>query len=799
MSTTPRHLEKYELQQQLGRGSIGEVWKGYDTQLRRDVAIKIIHNDLQSDSNFLTRFTAEGQVIAALHHSNIVQIREVEVSRSSQSNTTTAYVVMDYIEGGTFNNYLRVTSHKGAFPSIPQIMYLFTSLGLAIDYAHQKGLVHGNIKPDNILLNARNTTQFAAGEPMLTDFGFTRFLNSSESIASPFYMSPEQAKGQEPNNRSDIYSLGVLLYEICTGVQPFRDESSVAVMMQHINTLPTPPILINPNIPPALSEVILRAMAKDTATRFSMASLLAAAIADACSMHPSLHTSKEDLTFYKSANAQASLLGVAQPPANPMFYPQNTSPRLSAFSPTPISPPASQPLPQNSASMPVISKNQFSDNSTLALPKETIKLPTPLPPTQMQTTSSSIKTPISLPPISSMSPIPSGPHNPPIVTSFPPDQPSVHMPAILPATRTRTRITDAPVYVVIVALLLLLVVIGSAIGTSFLLTSRGQTTTTPSPVAPSGRIYFQDDALGRNDALRIQMKNLPAPSQGKTYYAWLQTNTQQTLQLGPLTVQNGSASLLYPGNAQHTNLLSTTQNIFITQENAAVNPATPSNDRVYQAIFDTPSFMYVQNILTTTPGLPGKQSVIVGLFEQIKSINDKAGSITDSLQNTHDTGLARRQAIRIIEIIDSTKFARSSGDLPAREPSLTPTQVGLLSSPAQKGLIDILAAQLAQVKENANNDSSLLQHSQNVQNAITDLKDWVQKMRTDAVYILKAADLTDPAIIGVALQLKKAAADSYTGRTIPPNDGPQPILGSAGAYQAYIECQYMASIELKKV
>src|SRR5581483_7052920 len=182
-------------------------------------------------------------------------------------------------------------------PSVAEIVYLFTSLGVAIDHAHQCGVIHGDIKPSNILLNKHNTAKFASGEPMLTDFGLTQILESDHSngsaasIANPFYMSPEQARGLPANNRSDIYSLGVLLYEVCTGVLPFRDESSVAVMMQHIDRLPTPPILINPNIPPALSEVILRAMAKNTATRFPMASLLAAAIADACSIQKSAHIS----------------------------------------------------------------------------------------------------------------------------------------------------------------------------------------------------------------------------------------------------------------------------------------------------------------------------------------------------------------------------------------------------------------------------------------------------------------------------------------------------------------------------
>jgi serine/threonine protein kinase len=803
MSTSLKHLGKYELQQLLGKGNVGEVWKGYDTQLHRDVAIKILHTDLQSDPHFLTRFTTDGQEMTSLHHSNIVQVHEVNVSRASQSNEILAYLVMDYIEGRTLHDYLHATSHKGAFPSIAQIVYLFTSIGVAIDYAHQKGIVHGNIKPGNILLNNRNTTQFTAGEPMLTDCGFTRFLSGSNSTSiSPHYMSPEQARGEAPNNRSDIYALGVMLYEICTGVLPFRDESSVAVMMQHINTLPTPPILINPNIPPALSEVILRAMAKDTATRFPMASLLATAIADACSIQPNTTIAlgqagafEDESSSPTSGPLQNSILGVAGPVPQPRTI---NSTKLPAIHPEVQNlPAASQKIrPNTSSSISIVSGQ---------LPRVTVPIPvTPLPTNKMPAISQTGK--MAIPSGSSPAPIPSQPltmHQvspsfsrplPAVIPSTPPTQ----LTASQPAVRRRARFIDAPVYVVVAALVLVLIVLGSAIGTLLVLKSGTPSQATAKPL--TGTVYFQDDALGHNNTLRIQMQNVPALAQGKSYFAWMQDLQNHTTALGQLPPpQNGTLSFSYPGDAKHTNLLLNTQSIFLTLENTDSNPTDPVGDKVYQATLDTPSFPEIKNILAATPELPNNQSVIVTLFESIKSINDKANSIVDSLQGTHDYNLARRQAVRIIEIVDGTNYAHSNGDLPAKEQGLLNTHIGLLSSPNQRGYIDILSLHVAQVKQNAGKDAALLQHVQNVENAITDLKDWVQKMRTYAVYIVKAAALTDPAIIGVALQLKKAAADSYTGRTIPPNNGPQPILGSAGAYQAYIECQYMAALTLEKV
>ncbi len=288
MSIVPQQIGRYELQEQLGRGSAGEVWKGHNPLVHQDVAIKLLYPDLQSDPNFMTRLAQQGKALTALHYPNLVRVREVNISRPSEGNETTAYIVMDYVEGQTLTDYINTTSHKGIFPTPEQIVYLFTALGIAIDYGHQRGFMHGNIKPGNILLAKYNKKHFDGGEPQLSDFGIAQVLGSAAGISSPHYMSPEQAKGHPISSKSDIYSLGVILYEICTGVQPFRDESSVAVMMQHISILPTPPSLINANIPIKLSEVILRAMSKDPDARYSKASLLASAIADACSLQSKL-------------------------------------------------------------------------------------------------------------------------------------------------------------------------------------------------------------------------------------------------------------------------------------------------------------------------------------------------------------------------------------------------------------------------------------------------------------------------------------------------------------------------------
>ncbi len=211
MSKELERLGKYELLTRLGQGGMGEVWKARDTQLRRYVAIKFLHTNLQDNPDFVTHFMREAQLVASLQHPNIVQIHDFQLA-DTQGSGITAYMVMDYIEGGTLADYIRATSRKGIFPPSPDIVYLFSTIGLALDYAHQKGMVHRDIKPANIMMDKR-TTSNPMGEPILTDFGIARLQGGATSftragIGTPLYISPEQASGFTVDERSDLYSLG---------------------------------------------------------------------------------------------------------------------------------------------------------------------------------------------------------------------------------------------------------------------------------------------------------------------------------------------------------------------------------------------------------------------------------------------------------------------------------------------------------------------------------------------------------------------------------------------------------------
>lgn len=792
MNRAPRHLDKYELHTRLGRGNVGEVWKGRDLQLQRDVAIKLLHTDLQqANPHFLNDFTTGGTVLKDLHHQAIVPTREINVYHAPYGNETVAYIVMDYIEGPTLGAYFQATSHRGTFPPVSQIVCLYSCLGEAIDYAHRHGVVHGNIKPGNVLLNSTNRANFEAGEPMIADFGLCSLLSITPNADMPFYISPEQAGGGRPNNRSDIYALGVMLYEICTGVQPFRGESAIAVMMQHINALPTPPNLINPNIPPALSAVILRAMAKDPVTRFASASLLATAIAEACSIRPSLKLRAIPPTpaleqGYSDGAGMVTILGVPQPVTRqqpPAFAPTNV-PKLPAM------PPAVRQASMPPQSISTTSRPLPPTSQPIATPDAQIRTSDLFASQQPQNVEAIDNTrAASFQPTAQMVPMGRAEIAPiERPAPVPSNTPSPVFPVDLPRKR---RFTDKPGYIFLLAAVLLLFILGGALASNLWLQSHTPT------IDYTGHAFFQDDALGHNDTLRIQVDHVTPPAQGKTYYAWLETSDKPQ-PLGPLNLSNDSLSYTYPGDKQHSNLLTSVNGVLITLEESGSHPQAPSQEQIYHGTFDTTIASNIKNILVSTPGLNNNQSVIVTLFETIKSMNDKAGSVVDSLKG--DPGLSARQATRIVEMIDGTDYARTSGDRPKNHPSMLKVARGLLSSPTQKGYLDLLAEQVAKVKEAANGDQNLLQRVQNTEYAIQDLRDWLQKTRDNAVLLLKAADLTDySANIGIALQLKQAAADSYTGKTIPPNQGPQPTLGSAGALQAYTECQYMATLNLKKL
>lgn len=269
---------------------MGDIWKALDTQLQRVVVIKTLRTDIHSDPSFGTRFEREAQLVAALHHPNIVQVHDFDVAFYDPAQKTVAYMVMDYVQGQTLADYIQHTSRQRQFPSPQEVLYLLTGISLALDYAHQQGMIHRDIKPANILLDQRLPTAMSMGEPILTDFGIARLQSVSSGtiigsiMGTPNYISPEQARGKQGDARSDLYSLGIIVYEMMVGSTPFHGESMISLLMQHINDSPPSPMELNPQLSPDVSAVILKSIAKEPEDRYSTASAMTIALAQALSV-----------------------------------------------------------------------------------------------------------------------------------------------------------------------------------------------------------------------------------------------------------------------------------------------------------------------------------------------------------------------------------------------------------------------------------------------------------------------------------------------------------------------------------
>jgi serine/threonine protein kinase len=283
MSTQLKRIGRYELSKRLVSGKTNEVWIAFDPRSRDYVTLKVFYTSLKVDSEAMLQFQQYIERVASLKHPNIVPLRDMLVFPSSNPDTSSitsmVCIVLDYVEGQTLADYLQHTKSAGRMRPGPDMVHLFTSLSLAIDYAHQQGIIHGNLNPGSILLKPDDGTPGQIGDPMLTDFDYTRLLQNTGAAISPFYLSPEQIRGHSASEQSDTYSLGVILYELCTGVLPFRGNRPFAIMMQHLNAPPTPPEVMNTTISSTLSNVILRSLAKEPEKRFPDASSLTIALA----------------------------------------------------------------------------------------------------------------------------------------------------------------------------------------------------------------------------------------------------------------------------------------------------------------------------------------------------------------------------------------------------------------------------------------------------------------------------------------------------------------------------------------
>ena len=255
---------RYEILERIGTGGMAVVYKAKCHRLNRLVAIKILKADLAQDEDFRRRFNAESQAVAQLSHANIVSV--YDVSRGGD----TEYIVMELIDGITLKQYME----KRGQLNWRESLHFITQIMRGLSHAHSRGIVHRDIKPQNIMV-------LRDGSVKVADFGIACLENSAqtltqEALGSVHYISPEQARGDRTDARSDIYSAGVVLYEMLAGRLPFEGDSAVSVAIQHLSSIPLAPREINPEIPEQLELICMKAMAPDPDRRYPSADAMIA-------------------------------------------------------------------------------------------------------------------------------------------------------------------------------------------------------------------------------------------------------------------------------------------------------------------------------------------------------------------------------------------------------------------------------------------------------------------------------------------------------------------------------------------
>lgn len=327
----------YEILGEIGRGGMATVYRAQQISMNRIVALKVLPSHLLNDDTYIQRFEREVQIVSTLEHRSIVPVYDYGEFEGQP------YIVMRYMAGGSVDERLR----SGPL-NIDAILAIYEQIGPALDYAHSKGILHRDLKPSNVLMDE-------SGGAFLTDFGIARLLSEGAGtitthgvVGTPSYMSPEQAQGKPLDNRSDIYSLGVMLFELTTGRRPFEADTPYGIAVAHVTEPPPSPRSIHSEISPAVESVILTAMSKNREQRYPDAVTMVSAIRKATNEpDPVLFDTQPGISRSQLLNEEAT---IPMPPATPppvVGAPISTPPEQPPVYPSPIynTPSSVPPLP----------------------------------------------------------------------------------------------------------------------------------------------------------------------------------------------------------------------------------------------------------------------------------------------------------------------------------------------------------------------------------------------------------------------------------------------------------------------
>ncbi len=310
-----KSLDRYQILSLIGEGGMGSVYRAHDPRLDREIAIKLMHPYLSRQPNFQERFLKEARAAARLNHPGIVKVHD-----SGQAGDV-LYIVMEFLPGDNLKQLLIRTRKAQEWLSIDEAAHLIRQVCLAVEYSHQHGVFFRDIKPDNIMFK-NEPVEDLPYRPIITDLGLAKLADEisitrdGESMGTPAYMSPEQALGQPTDARSDLYSLGVLFFELATGQLPFEVNSLTEAIRCHTKMPPPSPRFLNPELPAAIEDILLKSLQKDPARRFQTAAEIADAIAEAIpttKQTPPGGTDTQDQAFTLMTQYRSSLVGEGAP------------------------------------------------------------------------------------------------------------------------------------------------------------------------------------------------------------------------------------------------------------------------------------------------------------------------------------------------------------------------------------------------------------------------------------------------------------------------------------------------------
>lgn len=341
---------RYQIDDLVGHGGMSSVYKANDVNLKRIVAVKLIHPHLTGDADFLRRFEAEAEAVAQLRHSNIIRVFDFSQEDGQY------YMIMEFVPGESLQDRLKRLNASGRTLSSDEIVAIAGGVCDAVDYAHKRGMIHRDVKPANILLSVE-------GQAILTDFGLAKLAGGTQHTAAgavmgtALYMSPEQIRGEQVDHRTDIYALGVTLFEMLSGKPPYAADSAMTVLMMHLND-PLPDLReIVPNASPALVKIVEKSLAKNPDDRYSSAADMAAALRslDDDAATPQTGASAPDVTMV----AQSGGAPAGPPPSSPDAtlvhrpeQPAQSQPPAAAAPPPPPVPPMAEDAGDRSGGLP---------------------------------------------------------------------------------------------------------------------------------------------------------------------------------------------------------------------------------------------------------------------------------------------------------------------------------------------------------------------------------------------------------------------------------------------------------------